>query len=614
MKYQEFCNQLIELVGGKENIQSVTNCMTRLRFKLKDRNLPKTEEIKELPDVIDVVSNDVAYQVIIGTQVQDIRPEMNQILGLGGGEIKSEAGEKEKFVTMALRILSEAMGPILIPIMAAGLIAGILSLLSLTGLVSAESSTYMILDAIRQAVFFFLPVLIAISFARRLEVNEYLAVTVALTLMSDAINGAKGLDFLGLSLPETTYSNSFFPIILSIIFMKYVGKLLERIMPKALQYFFNPVLILIITVPVTLILFGPLGTYIGDGLNFVFDFVGNTLGSWSVVMLYAALQPFLITIGAGNFIIPIFMNSYATLGYDAVFTAAWIISDIAVCGAVMGYFFRSKDKKQKQLFGTTAFSAFMGVTEPAIYGVFVKYRRPYIAVTIGGGLGGLFAGLMKVVGYAPVSLFGLASFIGKDNYRNFYMMLIAVIIGFVGAGIAAFILGIPNDEKAKEKQAKPVETDAEAVTKLLIKAPVKGKNVALSNVNDKAFSSSALGKGLGIEPEEDTIHAPVNGEVVSLFPTNHAIGIKTEYGVEILIHIGINTVELDGDYFEAFVKQGDQVSAGDPILKADMAGIRSKGYDPVVITVITNTADYLDVLPTSDLSLNSKEDCLTVVV
>jgi PTS system beta-glucosides-specific IIC component len=308
------------------------------------------------------------------------------------------------------------------------------------------------------------------------------------------------------------------------------------------------------------------------------------------------------------------MNSYATMGYDPVFTPAWIISDIAVCGAVLGYFFRSKDKKQKQLFGTTAFSAFMGVTEPALYGVFVKYRRPYIAVMIGGGLGGLFAGLMKVVGYAPVSLFGLGSFIGENNYRNFYMMLIAVIIGFIGALVAGFILGIPADDKLEAKTTEPIENDAEAVTKLLIKAPVKGKNVALSNVNDKAFSSSALGKGLGIEPEEDTITAPVNGEVVSLFPTNHAIGIKTEYGVEILIHIGINTVELDGKYFETFVKQGDKVSVGDKILKADMSGIRSEGYDPVVITVITNTADYLDVLPSSDSDLNSKEDCLTVVV
>ncbi|MEO1771978.1 beta-glucoside-specific PTS transporter subunit IIABC [Candidatus Enterococcus ferrettii] len=614
MEYKEFCEQLIELVGGKENIQSVTNCMTRLRFKLKDRDAAKTEEIKELTDVIDVVSNEVAYQVIIGTQVQEIRPEMNQILGLTGENKQSETGEKEKFVTMALRVLSESMGPILIPIMAAGLLAGILSLISLTGLVSAEDSTYMILDSIRQAVFFFLPVLIAISFARNLDVNEYLAVTIALTLLSETINGVKGLDFLGLKLPETTYSNSFFPIILSIIFMKYVGKVLEKVMPKALQYFFNPVLILIITLPITLILFGPLGTYIGEGLNFVFDFVGNTFGSWSVVMLYAALQPFLITIGAGNFIIPIFMNSYATLGYDPVFTVAWIISDIAVCGAVLGYFFRSKDQKQKQLFATTAFSAFMGVTEPAIYGVFVKYRRPYLAVIIGGGLGGLFAGLMKVIGYAPVSLFGLASFIGQNNYKNFYMMIVAVIIGFVGAGIAAFILGIPDDEKVKGKSAVSVETNEEAVTKLLVKAPVKGKNVVLSNVNDKAFASSALGKGLGIEPEEDLIHAPVNGEVVSLFPTSHAIGIKTEYGVEILIHIGINTVELEGKYFESFVKQGDQVAVGDPILRADMAGIRSEGYDPVVITVITNTADYLDVLPSNDSSLSSQEDCLTVVV
>ncbi|MCI9108631.1 MAG: PTS transporter subunit EIIC [Lachnospiraceae bacterium] len=614
MKYEKFCNELIELVGGKKNIQSVTNCMTRLRFQLKDRNLAKTEEIKELKDVIDVVSNDVAYQVIIGTQVQDIRPEMKQILGLGGNEGQSNSGGKEKFTIMALRILSEAMGPVIVPIMAAGLLAGILSLLSLTGLVSAESSTYMILDAIRQSVFFFLPVLIAISFGRQLGVNEYLAVTIALTLMSSTINGVAGLDFLGLKLQETVYSNSFFPIILSIIFMKYLGKALDRIIPKALQYFFCPVLILIITLPVTLILFGPMGIYIGDGLNLVFDFIGNNFGNWSVVMLYAALQPFLITIGAGNFIIPIYMNSYATLGYDPVFTAAWIISDIAVCGAVLGYFFRTKEKKQKQLFATTAFSAFMGVTEPAVYGVFVKYRRPYIAVVIGGGLGGLFAGLMNVVGYAPVSLFGLASFVGQNNYRNFYMMLIAVIIGFLGAGIAAFILGIPKDEKGDKGKTDVPEGIEKGITKLRLKAPVKGTNVALANVADKAFSSSALGKGLGIEPEEDVIHAPAAGEVVSLFPTNHAIGIRTEYGVEVLIHIGINTVELDGKYFEAFVQQGDKVSAGDPIIKADMEGIRNEGYDPIVLMVITNTADYLDVLPSGDSRMSDKTDCLTVVI
>lgn len=614
MKYEKFCNQIIELVGGKDNIQSVANCMTRLRFKLKDPSIAKTEEIKDLPDVIDVVSNDVAYQVIIGTQVQDICPEINQILGLSGKNKQSDSGEKEKFITMALRILSESMGPILIPIMAAGLLAGILSLVSLTGLVSAESSTYMILDSIRQSVFFFLPVLIAISFARRLDVNEFLAVTIAVTLLSGTINGVEGLDFLGLQLPQTTYSNSFFPIILSVIFMKFVGQALEKVMPKALQYFFNPVLILIVTLPMTLILFGPIGTYIGDGLNFIFDFVGNTFGSWSVVMLYAALQPFLITIGAGNFIIPIYMNSYATLGYDPVFTAAWIISDIAVCGAVLGYFLRSKDQKQKQLFATTAFSAFMGVTEPAIYGVFVKYRRPYLAVIIGGGLGGLFAGVMNVVGYAPVSLFGLASFIGENDYSNFYMMVAAVVIGFLGAAAAAYILGIPDDEKVKVAETNANQSNAEVVTQLLIKAPVKGKNVALSNVKDKAFASSALGKGLGIEPEEDTIYAPVDGEVVSLFPTNHAIGIKTEYGVEILIHIGIDTVELDGKYFESFVKQGDKVSVGDKILKADVEGIRSAGYDATVITVITNTADYLDILPSTNNDLSSKEDCLTVVI
>lgn len=450
MKYKDFCDQLIELVGGKSNINSVANCMTRLRFKLKDRKLADTEAIKQMADIIDVVSNEVAYQVIIGTQVQEICPELNQILGLDASTATADDGEKEKPLAKALRILSESMSSVLIPIMAAGLLAGILSVISLTGFLAADSSTYLIFDSIRASVFYFLPVLIAISFARKLQVNEFLAVTIAVTLLSESINGVEGLNLFGLSLPTIAYSNSFFPIILSVIFMKYVGEWLDKVIPQALKYFFVPVLILIITLPVTLLVFGPIGSYIGEGLNAVFLFLMNTVGSWSVVMLYAALQPFLIMLGAGNFIIPIYMNSYATLGFDPIFTAAWIISDTAVAGAVFGYFFKTKDDKQKQLFGTTAFSAIMGVTEPAVYGVFVKYRRPFLAVAIGGGLGGLFAGLMNVVGYAPVSLLGLTAFIGENDYNNFYMMLIAVIIGFVGAMVAAYVLGIPDDEKKED--------------------------------------------------------------------------------------------------------------------------------------------------------------------
>lgn len=609
MKYKDFCEQIIELVGGKNNIEAVVHCMTRLRFTLKDRSKAKTDDIKALKDVIDVVSNEVAYQIIIGTQVAQIHEELLQLLGL---ETSVEKKVKKNPVKAVLDLLSESMTPLLEPIMASGILAALLSIISLTGMISAESPTYMLFETLRMSVFFFLPIFMAMSCAKRLGASPYLAVALACVLVSSEINGVEGLSIFGISLQPITYSNSFFPIILGVWFMGLITKALNKIVPDKLTYFINPALILVICFPVTLLLFGPIGTWIGDGINIVCSFLMNTVGNWSVVMLYAACQPFLIMMGAGNFIVPVFMNFYATLGYDPVFTIAWVISDTAVCGAVCGYFLKTKNSKQKQLFGTAAFSAFMGVTEPAVYGVFVKYRRPFLAVMIGGGLGGLYAGIMNVVGYAPVGLLGIASFIGADNYANFYNAVIGVVIGFVGAMVAAYMLGIPQDEN--EKVIEEPKRLNSTFTKTEIGVPVKGRAVALAQVNDKAFSTGALGKGIAIQPEENMIYAPVEGEVVSLFPTNHAIGIKTSYGIEVLIHIGIDTVELEGKYFEGLVKQGDHITLGEPLIKADFEQIAKEGYDTTVIMVITNTADYLDVLPSTETIFTGKENCLTVIV
>lgn len=608
MKYKEFCEQIIELVGGKNNIEAVVHCMTRLRFTLKDRNKAKTDDIKALKDVIDVVSNEVAYQIIIGTQVAQIHEELLQLLGI---ETSVEKKVKKNPVKAVLDLLSESMTPLLEPIMASGILAALLSIISLTGMISAESPTYMLFETLRMSVFFFLPVFMAMSCAKRLGASPYLAVALACVLVSSEINGVEGLSVFGISLQPITYSNSFFPIILGVWFMGLVTKVLNKMVPDKLTYFINPALILVICFPVTLLLFGPIGTWIGDGINIVCSFLMNTVGNWSVVMLYAACQPFLIMMGAGNFIVPVFMNFYATLGYDPVFTIAWVISDTAVCGAVCGYFLKTKNSKQKQLFGTAAFSAFMGVTEPAVYGVFVKYRRPFLAVMIGGGLGGLYAGIMNVVGYAPVGLLGIASFIGADNYANFYNAVIGVVIGFVGALVAAYMLGIPQEENEKVEEPNRLNS---TFTKTEIRVPVKGRAVALAQVNDKAFSTGALGKGIAIQPEENMIYSPVEGEVVSLFPTNHAIGIKTSYGIEVLIHIGIDTVELEGKYFEGLVKQGDHITLGEPLIKADFEQIAKEGYDTTVIMVITNTADYLDVLPSTETIFTGKENCLTVIV
>lgn len=618
MKYKDFNTKIIELVGGKDNVQAVVHCMTRLRFTLKDRSKAKTEEIKKMDGVVDVVSNDVAYQIIVGTHVSEVHSELISMLGISGEANSSENKVKKNPIKAVLDLFSESMTPILEPIIAAGMLAGVLSLLSLTGIISAESPTYILLDNIRSSVFFFLPIFMAMSCAKRLNASPFLAVALAATLLSTGINGVEGLSFFGIALPTTTYSNSFIPIILAVWFMGYVQKSLKKVLPKFLHYFLVPVFTLIICLPITLMFFGPIGEWIGSAMSWVCMFLMNTLGNWSVIALYAAVQPFLIMFGAGNFIIPIVVQFHAELGYDPIFYAACTISDIAVAGAMLGYFLRAKNEKQKQLFGTFSFSALMGVTEPAIYGAFVKFRKLFLAVAIGGGLGGLYAGIANVKTYAMAwGLAGLPSYIGNNDYKNFYSMIIAVIIGFVAAAVAAYFLGIPKDsEKAETSDEKAVssKSDDSMMNKVVVNGCATGKLVKLSEINDKAFSSGALGSGVGIIADNNLVVAPVDGEVVCVFPTKHAFGLKTESGVELLIHIGIDTVELEGKHFTTMVNQGDKVKIGQPLVQVDFDKIKEEGFDPTIIMVVTNTQDYLDVIPVSKDVTSDKEECINIVL
>lgn len=614
-QYHDFNEQIIKLVGGKANIKAVVHCMTRLRFTLKDRSKADTKKLQELEGVIDVVSNNVAYQIIVGTHVNDVYKDLIDQLGMSGDEADQSKTKKNPIKAM-LDVISESMNPILEPIICAGLLAAFLSIISLTGLISTDSSTYQIFDALRSAVFYFLPILMAMSCAKRLGASPYLAVALAATILSEPINNVSGLSLFGIGLPQITYSNSFIPILLAVWFMGYVTKFAKKVIPKSLQYFMSPLVIMLITLPATLLVFGPLGFYIGEGIIGFFNLLMDTIGSWFVMMLYSALQPFIIMLGAGNFIMPVVASLIAANGYDPAFISSCTISDIAVGGAMLGYFLRARNLKQKQLFGTVTLSAILGVTEPAIYGVFVKFRRPFIAVMIGGGLGGLFAGLTGVKAYSIAwGLFGLPAYIGEGDFMNLWLMVAAVVISFIGATIAAYMLGIPveSDEvpAVKEKE-QPVSS--EMIRSTALKSVVEGEVVPLNEINDQAFSTGALGKGIGIKPISHVIHSPIDGEVLTVFPTKHAIGLRSDQGVEVLIHIGIDTVSLEGKYFTMNVKQGDRVRTGQPIGEVDFEKVREAGYDPTTIVVITNTNDFLDVIPTSNNQLVKSDDLLNIVL
>ena len=623
MKYKDLNENIIKLIGGKENIKSVAHCVTRLRFTLNDRSIAQTEEIKKLKGVIDVVSNDVAYQIIIGTHVVDVYNEFMSMIGLSSSEssIKSERkkglrGIKGIFNSIFV-VVSETMTSVIEVLLAAGILASILALLNMSGILQSDSPTYQILDTLRSATFHFLPVLIAIASAKRLNVNPYIAVVLAVTLLSSSIDGVEGLSLFGINLQATTYANSFIPILLGVWAMGIIIEGLKKILPKALHYFLVPVLSLIITLSVTLTIFGPIGMWIGDGLNYACMFLIDTLGNWSVVALYAALQPLLIVFGAANFTMPISLNSVTTLGYDPIFMDAATISDIAVCGAMFGYFLKTRNKEQKQLFGTVSFSALMGVTEPSVFGVFMKYRRPFVAVMIGGGIGGLIAGLAQVKTYGMVwGLAALPTYLVGGEVSNFTFMIISVVVSFVAATAASYLLGIPSDEKEEvkgdnEKELELIINENNSRT-ISIGNVAKGQVIALGEVNDKAFSSGALGKGVGVIPSESksTVISPVDGTITIVFPTKHAYGIVTDEGLEILIHIGIDTVNLDGKFFESLVTQNQRVKKGDALAVFESDKIIEEGFDSTIITVVTNTSDYLDVISSNDES----EELLTVIV
>lgn len=615
MKYKEFNENIIKYVGGKENIQAVVHCMTRLRFTLKDRNKANTAALKDLDGVIDVVSNNVAYQIIIGTHVVDVYDELIDLLGISGNDKEEVHKVKKNRIKAVLDVVSESMTPILEPIICAGLLAAFLSIISLTGLISPNSPTYQIFDALRVSVFYFLPILMAMSSAKRLGASPYLAVALAATILSESINGVKGLNLFGIPLPQITYANSFIPILLAVWFMGYVTKFVKRIVPNALQYFMTPLLIMLITLPATLLVFGPLGYYLGEGIIAFFNLLMKYVGSWFVMMLYSALQPFIVMLGAGNFIMPVVASLISANGYDPAFISSCTISDIAVGGSMLGYFLRTRNRKQKQLFGTVTLSAILGVTEPAIYVVFVKYRRPFIAVMIGGGLGGLFAGLTGVKAYSIAwGLFGLPAYIGKGHFMNLWLMVASVIISFVGAAIAAFLLGVPAEDSAEDKAGNVDNAVASKLQTVSLSSVVKGDLVQLAEVGDAAFSTGAMGKGIGIKPTDDHIYAPIDGKVTAVFPTKHAIGITGSNGIEILIHIGIDTVELEGKYFTLQVKEGETVSQGDVLAVVDFSKVVEAGYDPTVMVIITNTNDFLDVIPSVNQIVTDKDQMLNVVL
>ena len=597
MSIQTTAREIMKYVGGAENIRRLTYCATRLRFELADRSKADQEKIGKIEGVIGVNINKFVFQVIIGADVLKVYNELNGMLENRQPAVESQ--KRKHPVNAAVSALSASMTPLIPAIYAAGLLSAVLALLKAFGLVSAGGGTYTIINSIQQAIFYFLPVFVGYSAARNFGCNPYIGMALGATLVFGAINGAEGLSFLGIPLQTVTYNSTILPVILGVWFMSYVDRLADRVLPKSLVYFVKPMLSLLISVPFTLLIFGPMGFYIGKFLGWLVIWLSENIGGWIVPAVKGLTTTLSVVTGTTGFFVPIVMGTIAELGFDPLIMPGSMASNLSVGGAVLALALKTKNKETRQLAVTSGTTALLGISEPAVYGILINHKKVFFSSMAGGAIGGLVAGTAGIRCYAPIaSVIGLPAYI-DDTGSNFLFAVIAAITAFIVGFLLVWVQKIEEPGKSDER------TD--------IFTPVKGDIMALTSVSDDSFSSLALGKGSAVYPRGDVIKAPADGNVNFIIAANHAVSMITDEGIELLIHIGINTVRMEESQFNILVSEGENVKKGQPLIEIDVQRIEQAGYDPTVILVVTNTETYTDVIPVQKSEVNDGDILLSVM-
>ena len=473
------------------------------------------------------------------------------------------------------------------------MVKAVLALLIVFQVISPESQTYYLLNMFADGVFFFLPIILAFTEAQKLRCNPILAASVAAMMMHPnwgaLVTAGDPVKFFEI-IPFTlaTYTGSVIPILLVIFVQSYVEKFLNRVIPKSVELVFVPMLTFLVMGTLAFSILGPIGSIIGGYLATFFTFLSIN-ASWVPAVLIGGFLPIMVMFGLHNGVAPLGVMQMAELGYDSIFGPGCVCSNIAQATAAAVVAFRTKDKKLRQLATSGSITAYMGITEPVLYGVNLPKKYPLISAMIGGGLGGLYAGLTNTHRFATGSsgIPAILLYIGDDTMRFFWNIVIALIISAVSTAVLTYVLSFKFEKEANIPEMKEV-----ILEDTLMISPIRGQIIPLSAVHDEAFASEALGKGFAIAPAEGKVVAPFDGKIAAIFPTKHAIGLVSETGVEILIHVGLNTVELNGKYFEALVEADEIVKKGQPILTFDLEKIQAAGYDTQVPIVVTNTPQY----------------------
>ncbi|MDO4293057.1 MAG: beta-glucoside-specific PTS transporter subunit IIABC [Eubacteriales bacterium] len=610
MDYKKTASEILRLVGGEKNVIGVTNCMTRLRFQLNDPRIADVEGIKKIRGVQGVVTKNGQFQVVIGTDVGNVCEEIKK-LGKFGESETAGSGEKKGFVAAFFGTLTAIFQPVIPALAGSGMIKALLALLVALKLVDSGSQTYQIFNAFGDAMFYFMPFILGFSAAKRFKCNPYVAAVLAGVLLHPSFTGLNTGDPVSLFgfLPVTmiSYSASVVPILLIVWVQSYVERFANKISPKPVKIFLAPMITIIVTGIVGIVLAGPLGNLVGQVIAVGFNWL-NEYAGWVIPVLMGTFCPFFVMTGMHYCFAPIQTIQYATLGYGTILGPGMLASNIAQGTAALVVGWRSKNKEIKQLGFSSGVTGLMGITEPALYGINMRLKKPLYASMIGGCAAGLYAGLTGIHTYSSTTagIFALPVYIGGDSFMNVVNAAITILISMAVTAVATLVIGFDDpaadndgssaDGEQEKKQDNKADENAAVGEKIVIDSPLEGRVIPLSEVKDDVFSQGIVGKGAAVVPEKGEVRAPQDGTVMSVFDTGHALGMTTKDGVELLIHIGLDTVELKGKFFRVHVRQGDPVKKGQLLISFDREEIQKAGYDTTTPVLVSNTADYLDVV------------------
>jgi len=619
-KYDGLARIIIQNVGGKDNIQSITHCVTRLRFSLKDESKANTDILKETDGIVTVIQSGGQYMVVIGNHVPQVFDAVISVGHLesksalaGGNEIES-TGKQNPFNAF-ISIITSVFTPFLGVLCACGILKGVLALLTAIGVMSAAGGTYNFLYSLGDAAFYFLPPILGMTAAKKFKLPEMEGLLIGLAMVYPYLTGGdydiSNLFGIPVSMPPSgNYTSSVIPVILAVAFAAWFeNKCVKKIVPDTIKLFGVPLITLFVTFVLTIFIIGPVASAIANVLALFF----NTLNALSPILMGAVVGFFwqiLVMFGLHWSLVPIALSNLSTSGEDIILVAM-LGTTFAQTGAVLGIWLKTKDKKIKSLAPAAFVSGLAGVTEPAIYGLTLPKKAPFFRTCVIAGVAGAVLCTMGVKAYqmAGMGVFAYPAYVNTSTNDTRGMIIsIVVTLACVVAGFLSELIFYKDDAPAK-KEVK-VEGSAQAET---LVAPIKGELKQLSDIADAAFSSGAMGNGIAIAPSEGKVYAPADGTITAFFATGHAIGITTDKGAEIIIHVGMDTVKLEGKGFEPKVKQGDKVKKGDLLLEFDIDYITSEGYSVDTPVIITNTPKYDDVIPTDAASAEVGDTLITLL-